>query len=106
MASKTKKKKKKVVRWIILGVIAVAVIAIIIINSLSAKDAPEIVAAETVYRGEVVYTIGASGTVTSEESKTYFAVTGVTIDSINVEAGDAVCAGDHLISYDEDEILL
>ena len=106
MASKTKKKKKKVVRWIILGVIAVAVIAIIIINSLSAKDAPEIVAAETVYRGEVVYTIGASGTVTSEESKTYFAVTGVTIDSINVEAGDAVCAGDQLISYDEDEILL
>lgn len=107
MAEKRKKrKKKKIGKWIVLGVIAVVVIGTIVINSMSGGAMPEVVTSATVSSGQIVSTIGTSGVVRSETSKTYFADTSLRVSAVNVSVGDMVSAGDRLIEFDEDDIML
>lgn len=103
---KRRRKKKKVGKWIVLGVIAVIVIGWIALNSMSGGVAPEIVTSATVSSGQVIATIGTSGVVKSETSRTYYADISLKVSAVNVKAGDIVSAGDRLIEFDEDDIML
>lgn len=103
---KRRRKKKKIGKWIVLGVIAVIVIGWIALNSMSGGVAPEIVTSATVSSGQVIATIGTSGVVKSETSRTYYADTSLKVSAVNVKAGDTVSAGDRLIEFDEDDIML
>lgn len=107
MAEKKKRrKKKKIGKWIVLGVIAVIVIGAIVLNSMSGGVTPEFVTSATVSSGQIVATIGTSGTVKSETSRTYYADTSLKVSAINVQEGDIVSAGDLMIEFDEDDIML
>ena len=53
-----------------------------------------------VLKGDITQTVDTSGSVESEESKTYFAQVGATIGELHVKAGDSVKTGDLLLSYD------
>lgn len=103
---KKRRKKKKIGKWIVLGVIAVIIIGSIVLNSMSGGVAPEVVTSATVSSGQVTASISTSGTVESVTSRTYYADTSLKISAVNVHAGDAVTAGEKLIEFDEDDIML
>lgn len=97
---KTKKKggKKKFI-WIILAVI-VALIIVVKIAAGSADANVAIVETAQVLKGDITQKIETSGSVGSEESKTYFATVGATVDSVSAVLGQPVEKGQLLLSYD------
>lgn len=95
--------KKKRRRRIIL--IAVAVIAVLVIASgFMGGDAVMPVTTVKASKGEIAQTISTSGTVTTDNAKSYFSEVDVKIGTVNVSSGDAVKAGDVLIAYDETQL--
>ena len=95
--------KKKRRRRIIL--IAVAVIVVLVIASgFMGGDAVMPVTTVTASKGEIAQTISTSGTVTTDNAKSYFSEVDVKIGTVNVSSGDAVKAGDVLIAYDETQL--
>lgn len=106
MAAKNKsRKKKKIGKWIALGIVAVVIVGIVIINVMSGGEQGEIVTSAVVSRGEITSTISTSGLVESETTKTYYANTTLRVASIDVKVGDTVSAGEQLITFDEDDIM-
>lgn len=100
---KTKSSKKK--KWIIIGA-AVAVVAVILLNIAVLGGSPEAmpVAAATVSQGDIAEEMDYSGTVVSEETKTYFAPVSGRIKTVGAQTGDWVKAGDSLLTYDLEEL--
>ncbi|MGN1180558.1 MAG: efflux RND transporter periplasmic adaptor subunit [Suilimivivens sp.] len=98
-----KAKKKKIRRIVILIVIAVIIVFFAVSNMIAGSQ-PIPVATTSAAKGEIEQTINTSGTVTTDNSKTYFSDVNVKIGKVNVSAGDAVKAGDVLITYDEDSL--
>lgn len=102
VAESIKKKRKKA------PVIIAAVIILIVIFrvvSCSAGDAAgALVSTTNAFRGDLQESISTSGTVKSEEVKVIFAPVSGILDSVNVASGDAVQAGDLLVSYDIDRL--
>lgn len=96
-----KKKRRRIILCSILGVI---VVLIVVLNLLGGNGAQAIVTTTPSVTGEIEQTINTSGTVTTEQTKVYFSDVNVKIGSIEVEAGDAVNAGDVLIAYDEEDM--
>lgn len=96
-----KAKKKKIIRRCIFGGIAALIVLYMVINSVVAGNMPMTVYTTTVARGDVEQVISTSGTVKSEESKTYFAEVAVKVGQVDVAAGDNVKKGETLYSYDE-----
>ena len=94
-------KKKKVVKRCVIGGIAVVVVGFFVLNSVAAKNAGTIVYTTKATVDDVEQTISTSGTVKSEESKTYFSPVAIQIGSVNVTAGDTIKQGDVLLAYDE-----
>ena len=103
---KKRRKKKKIGKWIVLGVIAVVVIGTVVMNSMSGGATPEIVTSATVSSGQITATIATSGIVKSETSRTYYADASLKVAAINVSEGDMISAGEKLIEFDEDDIML
>lgn len=99
-----KEAKKKRRKRIILIVLGVLVLFFIVMNLLGGEGAQAYVTTTPSVKGEIEQTINTSGTVTTEQSKVYFSDVSVKIGSVNVEAGDAVKAGDVLIAYDADAL--
>ena len=97
-ASKPKKKRKKAP--IIIAVLVVAFIVIRMVACSSGGEAGAIVTTTNAVRGDLQESISTNGTVKSEEVKIIFAPVTGTLDSVNVAAGDAVQAGELLVSYD------
>lgn len=95
-----KAKKKKIRRIVILAAVA-AVILFFVVSNVIAGSQPMVVLTTPASTGEIEQTINTSGTVSTDNSKTYFSDVNVKIGKINVSAGDAVKAGDVLIEYDE-----
>lgn len=97
-----KKKRKKA------PVIIAAVIILIIIFravSCSAGDAAgALVTTTKAFRGDLQESISTSGTVRSEEVKVIFAPLNGILDTVNVAAGDAVQAGDLLVTYNMERL--
>lgn len=95
-----KAKRKKIRRIVIILVIA-AIIVYSMVSRVIAASQPVPVATIPAEKGEIEQTINTSGTVTTNNSKSYFSDIKARIGSVNVSAGDAVKAGDVLIEYDQ-----
>ncbi len=100
---KTKSIKKK--KWIIIGAVLI-VVAVIILNVAVLGGAPAAmpVAAATVSQGDIVEEMDYSGTVVSEEVKTYFAPVSGRVGTVDAVAGNQVKAGASLMTYDLEEL--
>lgn len=96
-----KKKRRKI---IIFSVIGVVVVLFILKSMLGGSTAQAFVAVTSAQTGEIEQTINTSGTVSTLETKNYFSDVNVKIGDVLVQAGDAVKAGDVLISYDGDAL--
>ena len=101
---KGKGKKEKKRRRIVLIVVAIVLILIFAISKALAGNAPMPVVTVAAVKGEIEQTISTSGTVESEEIKSYFSDVNVKVGTVHVQAGDAVKAGDVLVSYDEEDL--
>lgn len=102
--AKVKSKKKK--RIIIIVIVAIIVGLIIVGNLFGGEQQVEMVTTQEVVRGTVTAQISGSGLVQSDEVMRYYAVTTATVDSILVQAGDMVQAGDVLVTYDAADLEL
>lgn len=96
-----KAKKKKIIKRCIWGGIAVIVILFIVINSVAAKNMASIVYTTPVVRQDIEQVLSTSGTVQTQESKTYFSQVEAKVGHVNVALGDSVKKGDVLFTYDE-----
>lgn len=99
-----KKKKKKIIRRCIIGGVAVVIVLFMVGNSIAAKNAGTVVFTTTATVEDIEQTLNTSGTVKSEESKTYFAPVAVKIGTVDVAAGDSVKKGQPLVTYDADAL--
>ena len=97
----TKKKRKKI---IIFSVIGVVILLIVLLKIFGGNGAQAVVTTAEAATGEIEQTINTSGTVTTENTKSYFSDVNVKIGSIPVKKGDAVKAGDVLVAYDAESL--
>ena len=91
----------------ILVIIAIIVILLIVIRMVSCAfsgNAGVMVSTTSAFRGDIEESVSTSGKVASEESKVLFAPVTGRLSEINVAAGDAVKAGDVLMTYDMDQM--
>lgn len=100
----TQEQRKKRRKRILFGAIAVAAAAAIVLPRLFAPEVLPTVNVVEVGKGEVEQTIEGSGTVKSEEVKTYFSPVSATIEAFDLKVGDMVEAGEILLTYDETEL--
>ncbi len=91
-----KKRKKRIWIWIIAVVLVVIVVAALALRSISASSNLMPYANYTVARGNVETTITGSGKLASPDSADVELPDAVTVDSVLVESGDTVMAGDVL----------
>lgn len=99
-----KAKKKKIIKRSIFGVIALAVVLFIVINSMAARNMSAVVYTTPVMREDVEQVLSTSGTVKTEETKTYFSEIAVKVGQVDVALGDTVKKGQTLFSYDADAL--
>lgn len=101
---KKKKSRKKLV--IGAGVLVVAAVAgANIYGGMNAQEAavPQ-VETVTAVRDNVQQTVEASGTVVSEEQKTYFSPVNAKVDTADLKEGETVKAGTSLIEFDQKDL--
>uniref|UniRef100_UPI0004DB734E hypothetical protein n=1 Tax=Kineothrix alysoides TaxID=1469948 RepID=UPI0004DB734E len=67
------------------------------ISNIAAANTKPVVYTAQVSKGDIAQTLSTSGTVTSEETKTYFAPISVKVGEINVAAGGTVQKGNLLL---------
>ena len=104
VSGKKKKSKKKLVIGV--GILAVAAVAgANIYGSRNAAEnaVPQIEVVKTV-RDNVQQTVETSGTVVSEEQKTYFSPVNAKVDVADVKEGETVKAGTKLIEFDQKDL--
>lgn len=99
-----KAKKKKIIKRSIFGVIAALIVLFMVMNSINAGNALPVVYTMPVTRGDVEQIVSTSGTVKTEESKTYFAQLAVKIGAVDTAAGDKVKKGQTLYAYDTEAL--
>lgn len=99
-----KKKKKKIIRRCVIGGVVLVLVLVRVSGSIAAKNAGMIVQTTAVTVQDIEQTLNTSGTVKSEETKTYFAPLSVKIGTVSVAAGDNVRKGQPLIVYDADAL--
>ena len=104
MAGGTQKKKKKKIGWIIALVLVVVIVGYSVVTSVIAKNTPMQVNTIEVTMGSIEETMSTSGTVSSEQSKTYYAPVGATISEMKIALGDEVAEGQQLVSFDTTEL--
>lgn len=93
-----RKKIKK--RYIVAGVIIILLLALFIYSKATAGSTVLPVPCAAAYTGDVEENVSASGKVGSAKKETYFSPVGAKIAELNVSVGDAVKAGDMLLSFD------
>lgn len=101
---KKKKSRKKLVLGV--GVLAVAVIAGgNIYGSMNAQESavPQVEITEAV-RDNVQQIVESTGTVVSEEQKTYFSPVNAKVDAAKLKEGETVKAGTRLIEFDQKDL--
>ena len=101
---KKKKSRKKLVIGV--GILVVAVVAgVNIYGSMNAADSaiPQVKTVSAV-RDNVQQTVEISGTVVSEEQKTYFSPVNAKVDTAALKEGETVKAGTSLIEFDQKDL--
>lgn len=99
-----KKRKRKIIRRSILGGVVLVIVLFMIRNSLAAQNMGTIVSTVPVTVEDVEQNLSTSGTVKSEESRTYFAPVAVKVGKVEAAAGDSVKKGQTLLTYDADAL--
>lgn len=99
----TPEQKKKRKKRIIAGVAAVVIVGFAVSRMLTPAALP-MVSVRSAQIGNIEQTVDASGTVTTEESKTYFSPVSAKVSECKVQAGDAVAAGDVMLVYDAQDL--
>lgn len=99
----TPEQKKKRKKRIIAGVAAVVIVGFAVSRMLTPAALP-MVSVRSAQVGNIEQSVDASGTVTTEESKTYFSPVGAKISECKVQAGDAVATGDVMLVYDAQDL--
>lgn len=99
-----KKKKKKIIRRCVIGGVAAVIVFFMVSNSMKAKNAGLVVYTTEATKEDIEQVLGTSGTVKSEETKTYFAPVAVQIGSVDVAPGDSVEKGQTLLSFDTEAL--
>ena len=94
------KGKKKKTGLIIALVLAALFVGYSVVSSVIAKNTPMQVTTITASLGNVEETLSTSGTVSSEQSRTYYAPVGASISQMPIQVGDEVKAGDQLVVFD------
>lgn len=97
------RKKKIIKRSIVGGVAAIFVLFIIYSNIAAANVKPMVYTAATA-RGDIEQSLNTSGSVVSNEVKTYFAPVSIQVGTINVAVGEMVAKGKPVITYDEKDL--
>ena len=103
MKTLTPEQKKKRKKRIIAGVAADVIVGFAVSRMLTPAALP-MVSVRSAQVGNIEQSVDASGTVTTEESKTYFSPVGAKISECKVQAGDAVAAGDVMLVYDAQDL--
>ena len=104
VSGKKKKSKKKLVIGV--GILAVAAVAganIYGSRNVAENAVPQIEVVKAV-RDNVQQTVETSGTVVSEEQKTYFSPVNAKVDVADVKEGETVKAGTKLIEFDQKDL--
>ena len=92
-------KKKQIIG----GVIAAALVLFIVSRVLTPAALP-VVMVRSAEKGTVKQTIDTSGTVKTEQQKTYFSPLAAKVEACKVQEGDAVEAGQVLLTYDAQDL--
>lgn len=101
-------KKKRSRKKLLIGAGVIAVVAaggVSVLGNMSSGE-ESIPQVETVKAelGDVQQTVEASGTVVSEESKTYFSPVNAKVDRVDFKEGDTVKAGTELVAFDKKDL--
>ena len=99
----TPEQKKKRKKRIIAGVAVVVIVGFAVSRMLTPAALP-MVSVRSAQVGNIEQSVDASGTVTTEESKTYFSPVSAKVSECKVQAGDAVAAGDVMLVYDAQDL--
>ena len=102
-AELTPQQKKKRKKRIIGGVIAATLVLFIVSRVLTPAALP-MVMVRSAEKGTVKQTIDTSGTVKTEQQKTYFSPLAAKVEVCKVQEGDAVEAGQVLLTYDAQDL--
>ena len=100
----TPAQKKKRRKRMIIGGIVVVLLAVMVLPRLFAPDILPVVTVAEASLGSVQQVVEGSGTVQSEETRTYFSPVSATVDSFNLKVGDTVEAGETLLTYNAAEL--
>ena len=100
-------KKKKSKKKLVVGVVAVAVLAggVKVYTGMNQGEEvlPQVEVVEASI-GNVQQTVDASGTVASEEEKTYFSPVNAKVDKVDFKEGDIVREGARLVEFDQKDL--
>lgn len=99
----TPQQKKKRKKQIIGGVIAAALVLFIVSRVFAPASLP-VVMVRSAEEGTVEQTVDTSGTVKTEQQKTYFSPLSAKVEECKVQEGDAVEAGQVLLTYDAQDL--
>lgn len=101
-ARKSGKKRKKAP--VIIAVIVIVLIVIRMVSCAFSGNAGVMVSTTGAFRGDIEESVSTSGKIVTEEKEVLFAPVSGRLNEINVAAGDAVKAGDVLMTYDMDQM--
>lgn len=99
-SKKVRKSKKRKKSTIIISIIIILVLIAGAMSCTTGGSTTALVSTTNATRGELQESISTSGTISSEQQKVIFAEVSGRLETVNVAAGDAVKAGDVLISFD------
>ncbi len=94
-------RKKKIIKRSIFGGVAAVFVLFIIYNNIAAANAKPVVYTMTVAKGDIEQTVNTSGSVVSDEVKTYFAPVSIEVGTIHVAVGESASKGQAVLTYDE-----
>lgn len=100
----TKEQKKKRRKRMVIGAVVLVILAVFVLPKLFGPEVLPVVTVAEASVGEVEQIIEGSGTVKSEEIKTYFSPVSATIEGFDLQAGDTVEAGETLLTYNGTEL--
>ena len=96
----TKQKKSRVWLWVLIAVIVTIAVIFVLLQSAAKRAAADVYVSHTVETGTVERTITGSGRLASADSETIRVPGDIHVDTIPVEVGDYVQAGDVLATLD------
>ncbi len=100
----TKKKKNRVWLWILIAVVVTIAIVLILLSNAVKRASEAVYTSYTVETGTVERTITGSGRLAASDSETLRLPGGVRVETVSVEPGDSVLAGDVLATLDADSL--